>query len=58
MLIFVELLSDHEAKEKEGAQDRKENTKGSKHRTVPDRLAKIAENRKRGRPAPVVETKV
>lgn len=30
MLIFVKLLSDHVAKEKEGAQDRKENTKGSK----------------------------
>ena len=41
-----------------GQKVRERHKKGSKQRTVPDRLAKIAENRKEGRPAPVVETKV
>ena len=46
-----------ERKQKEGAQDRTKLKESSEQRTVPDRLAKIAENRKRGRPAHVVETK-
>ena len=57
-MTYVVVLESHEDRSKKNVRRTKEaKRKELKARTVPDRLAKIAMSCKRGRPAPVVETR-